>query len=180
MCLNDPDRKPSLLRTAPSSSTCVCGQLAMSPADFNTHTDEGHSAKSKMPQISSQLSKTFNLRASSKPAPRHKKSAPALATINASKGEYDEIRPAMPAPLKTTKSGKTDVTQDQMIQFIKRENRRLQDEREYHIQLLGASDRLLEVANRCAEELKNGVLEFKETQNRLNEEYYSVTRRRER
>ena len=85
----------------------------------------------------------------------------------------------MPAPLKPTKLGKTNITWDQIIKFVERKNLRFQDERKYYILLLGASTQLVEVVNRCAEELKNGVLEYKETQNRLNKEYYSVTRRRE-
>ena len=154
----------------------------MSPADFNTHTKERYAAneghpESKMPQISSHLSTTFNLRGKSKP--QRKKSAPALTT---SKGEYDNVcaQALQPAPLKTPKSAKTHVTREQMIEYLRKQIKQLKDESAYHIQMLGASTRLLEVVNRCSEELGGGVLEFKETQKRLNEEYYSVIRQGER
>ena len=61
-----------------------------------------------------------------------------------------------------------------MIKFLKRENGQLGEERAYYIQMLGASTRLVEVVNRYIKELKQRVLEFKETQSRLNEEYYSI------
>ncbi|OCK72734.1 hypothetical protein K432DRAFT_411775 [Lepidopterella palustris CBS 459.81] len=157
----------------------------MSPVNFNHDAEEGFPAnnggrpvESKRPHIATQLSRTFHLRGKANSEPRRKQSSPALATANPSTDDHNNFpaQPALgsiPAPLKTSKAARHHYTEDQMIEFLRGENNQLKHEREYHIQMLGAGTRLHEVVRDCAESLKNAVLEYRQTQKRLNEEYYS-------
>jgi hypothetical protein len=137
----------------------------MSPASVNP-TNNGHAAGPKTPHIS-QLSRPF--RRASK-TPEHKKSTLGLGTITE---DRQTIQPAIPAPLKTSKPAKSQISVDQLNKFLQNENEQLKKELAYHVHLIGAGTTLEQTMNRCVEDLQNALLVFNQTQKQLNEEYYS-------